>query len=60
MREAIPKGWSISCYRPPITDRDFDWQFSNENYDPENNLCGLGSSFEHCISQIKEIEEEMD
>jgi len=60
MREATPKGWSIEYEPKPIPTRNFDWNFSHENYDPENNLCGLGSSFEHCISQIKEIEEEME
>ena len=52
-------GWTIEFNRKPIPDRQFDYEFSHENYDGAdggNGLCGTGSSLEDCRAQIREIE----
>lgn len=49
-------GWTIEHSPPPIGDRSFDYQFSHEDYDGENGLCGTGSSIEDCINQIEDME----
>ena len=42
----------------PAYTHDSLWEFFHDDYDgPEDNRCGLGSSIEDCIEQIKEMED---
>lgn len=65
------RGYTISYDPPPIPDRRWDWQWSSENFDAEqesdgtwhsNGLCGQSASLEQAKAdideQIAEIEDE--
>ena len=54
----IPEGWRIDYNPKPIPDRNFDYDFSHDDHDGDNGLCGNGASEEDCIEQIKEIDVE--
>ena len=59
--QLIPDGWSIEFNPKPIPLRQFDYDFSHEDYDGcdgGNGLAGCGESIEDCVKQIKEIEED--
>jgi hypothetical protein len=51
-------GWTISHNPKPVGTTAWDWDFSHENYDGENGLCGTASSYEDAIEQIREIGDE--
>ena len=51
-----PKGWTIVYNPKPIPDRRFDWDYSHENYDGENGLCGNAASFDDAVFEINGIE----
>ena len=52
----ISDGWHITHNPKPIPDRRFDYDFSHDNHDGDNGLCGTGDSVADCLKQIEEIE----
>lgn len=54
--------WWIVHAPPPIPKRmGCDWQFRHDDYDgPEDGRSGFGPSWADCVSQIQEMEAEMD
>ena len=51
-------GWTITKNMKPIPDRQFDWDFSHNDYDGENGLCGNAASYDDAVKEIIEIMKE--
>jgi len=51
-------GWNISYWKKPIPDRRHDFDFTHDDFDGENGLCGTAKSIYDAVEQIKEIESE--
>ena len=51
------KDYDIEFLSKPIGTRDFDFDFSHEDYDgPEDVRCGHAGSVQECVKKIDEIE----
>ena len=55
-----PEGWSVVFNPKPIPSRNFDYDFTHENFDGENGLCGTAASIKDAAQQIFEIEAEIN
>ena len=52
-------GWEFEHERQSVGTTQFDWVYWHKDYDGTNGLCGLGSSKQDCIDQIKVMDKQI-